>query len=94
MRLAIDGAPAGAVLEQTEIISRAVYNSVNENCSLFDNIENQIVLDDKITVTEIKQRGIIRDSTEIRVGSKQSQAVFDFFEQAIRQRPAFRPRCR
>lgn len=56
-------------LEQAEIVARAVYNSVNENCSLFDNIENQIVLDDKITITEIKQRCILRDATKIRVGS-------------------------
>jgi hypothetical protein len=37
-----------------------VYNAVYEDCSFFDHIENQIVLNDEIPITEIKQRCILR----------------------------------
>lgn len=75
--------PNPKVLEQPETISRAVYNSVNKDRSLFDDIEDQIVMNDKISIAEIKKGRILRDSSEIRVGRKQPQAVFDPFGQGL-----------
>jgi len=50
---------------------------MNKDGSLLNDIENQIVLNDEISIAEIKKGHILWDSSEICVGSEQPQAVLD-----------------